>query len=67
MKQSHMLVARCVLPGRRRRRRRARRSAEPDRRQGDFVHVCQGGPNKAQPCTVATQDDRLPEERVRAC
>ena len=30
---------------------------QPDTRQGDFEHVCKGGPNKDQSCTVATQDD----------
>ncbi len=28
---------------------------QPDQRQGDFTHLCQGGPNKGQTCTVATQ------------
>lgn len=28
---------------------------QPDQRQGDFAHVCRGGVNKAQPCTVATE------------
>lgn len=28
---------------------------QPDLRQGDFEHVCKGGPNKDQACTVATQ------------
>lgn len=27
----------------------------PDTRQGDFTHVCKGGPNKTQACTIATQ------------
>src|SRR5215470_10894325 len=34
---------------------------QPDQRQGDFVHVCQGGPNKQQPCTIATQDADCPK------
>jgi len=33
---------------------------QPEQRQGDFKHVCQGGPNKTQPCTVATQDTDCP-------
>lgn len=32
----------------------------PDVRQGDFVHVCQGGPNKGLGCTVATPDADCP-------
>jgi hypothetical protein len=28
---------------------------QPDQRQGDFEHVCKGGPNEDQTCTVATQ------------
>lgn len=34
---------------------------QPDTRQGDFEHVCRGGPNKAQTCTVATQDADCPK------
>src|SRR5512132_1148767 len=33
---------------------------QPDTRAGDFVHVCQGGANKAQPCSVPTQSDDCP-------
>src|SRR5215831_8435959 len=33
----------------------------PDRREGDFVHVCRGGSNQGQPCTVATQDTDCPK------
>jgi len=33
----------------------------PERREGDFVHVCQGGPNKAQACSVATQETDCPK------
>ena len=33
---------------------------QPDTRQGDFAHVCQGGPNKDQTCTVATQATDCP-------
>lgn len=33
---------------------------QPDTRQGDFAHVCQGGANKGQPCSVATQDADCP-------
>lgn len=33
---------------------------QPDQRQGDFVHVCKGGPNKADACTVATEDVDCP-------
>lgn len=61
MRQSHMLVivACCLAVG-------AGGAAHagaptPDRREGDFVHVCQGGPNKAQPCTVATQETDCPK------
>lgn len=28
---------------------------QPDTRQADFAHVCDGGTNRGQPCTVATQ------------
>jgi hypothetical protein len=61
MKQSRMLVtmACCLVLG----------SAgvalagapQPDQRQGDFAHVCQGGPNKALPCTVASEDSDCPK------
>jgi hypothetical protein len=34
---------------------------QPDTRQGDFAHVCKGGPNKAQACTVATQAADCPK------
>ncbi|HSQ01331.1 MAG TPA: hypothetical protein VL049_29265 [Candidatus Dormibacteraeota bacterium] len=34
---------------------------QPDQRQGDFVHVCAGGANKGQACTVATQDADCPK------
>lgn len=33
---------------------------QPDQRQGSFEHVCQGGPRKAQACTVPTQDTDCP-------
>jgi len=33
---------------------------QPDVRQGDFRHVCQGGTNKGDACTVATQDADCP-------
>jgi hypothetical protein len=33
---------------------------QPDQRQGDFVHVCRGGANKAQACTVATEEADCP-------
>ena len=33
----------------------------PDQRQGGFAHVCRGGPNKAQACTVVTQDADCPK------
>lgn len=36
---------------------------QPEIRQGDFAHVCQGGPKKAQPCTVATQDADCPRSQ----
>ena len=34
---------------------------QPDTRAGDFVHVCAGGANKGQACTVATQDTDCPK------
>jgi hypothetical protein len=33
---------------------------QPDTRQGEFVHVCQGGPNAEQLCTVPTQAQDCP-------
>jgi hypothetical protein len=33
---------------------------QPDTRQGDFLHICQGGPNKADACTVATEETDCP-------
>jgi hypothetical protein len=33
---------------------------QPDQRQGDFVHVCQGGPQKGQACTIPTEDTDCP-------
>ena len=33
---------------------------QPDTRAGDFVHVCEGGANKAQLCTVANQATDCP-------
>src|SRR5262249_52316977 len=41
---------------------------QPDQREGDFAHVCQGGPNKAQPCIPATQSADCPKSEcvVRA-
>jgi hypothetical protein len=36
---------------------------QPDTRQGDFVHVCQGGPRKALACTVETQDADCPRSQ----
>lgn len=34
---------------------------QPDTRQGDFLHVCAGGANRDQACTVATQDVDCPK------
>ncbi len=34
---------------------------QPDQRQSDFAHVCRGGPNKAQACTVATEGTDCPK------
>jgi hypothetical protein len=34
---------------------------QPDTRQGDFEHVCKGGPNKDLSCTVATQATDCPK------
>lgn len=66
MKQSCMLVAlvSCLVAG----------SAgvalagapQPDQRSGDFEHICQGGPNKALACTVATQDADCPKSECVA-
>jgi len=61
MKQSHMLalVACCLVVGS---AGPARAGApQPDTRAGDFVHVCQGGANKGQPCTVATEATDCPK------
>lgn len=33
---------------------------QPDVRQGDFAHVCKGGPNKDLACTIPTQDVDCP-------
>ena len=33
---------------------------QPDQRQGEFVHVCRGGPNKADLCSVATEEQDCP-------
>lgn len=33
---------------------------QPDTRQGDFAHVCHGGPNKGLACTVAEQASDCP-------
>ena len=60
MKQSRTLVALacCLAVGS---AGAARAGApQPDQRQGDYEHVCQGGPNKAQACSVATQDTDCP-------
>jgi len=32
----------------------------PDTREGNFAHVCRGGSNQNQPCTVATEEDDCP-------
>src|SRR5215467_3102655 len=32
----------------------------PDQRETDFVHVCKGGPNKEQPCTLANEATDCP-------
>lgn len=34
---------------------------QPDQRQGDFAHVCAGGANKGDACTVPTQDTDCPK------
>ncbi|MGH7787693.1 MAG: hypothetical protein ACRERC_12545 [Candidatus Binatia bacterium] len=34
---------------------------QPDQRQGDFEHICQGGPNKGLACTVPTQGVDCPK------
>ena len=33
---------------------------QPDQRQGDFAHVCQGGPQKGHACTIPTEDADCP-------
>src|SRR5262245_34945742 len=33
---------------------------QPDRRQGDFAHVCKGGSGKGQPCTLASEEVDCP-------
>jgi hypothetical protein len=33
---------------------------QPDRRQGDFAHLCTGGSSKGQPCTLATEEVDCP-------
>lgn len=61
MKQSRIVIALalCLAVGS---ARAARAGApQPDTRQGDFVHACKGGPNKAQACTVATQAADCPK------
>jgi hypothetical protein len=60
MKQSYVLIAlACSLAAALGGQAHAG-APQPDTREGDFAHVCQGGPNKAQPCTVATQDADCP-------
>ena len=34
---------------------------QPEQRQGDYVHVCAGGANKDQLCTVPSQDVDCPK------
>ncbi len=34
---------------------------QPDTRQGDFAHVCSGGPNKGLACAVPTEDADCPQ------
>lgn len=63
MKQSHILavVACCLAVGS---ARPARAGApQPDTRAGDFVHVCQGGPNESQACTLATEATDCPKSQ----
>ena len=61
MKSSPTARRARLLPRRGLRRHRPRRRARsPISGQGDFVHVCKGGPNKDQACTVATQDADCP-------
>lgn len=63
MKQSHILavVACCLAVGS---AGAARAGApQPDTRAGDFVHVCAGGTNKTQPCTVATEATDCPKSQ----
>lgn len=66
MKQSYMLVALacCLAIGS---AGVARAGApQPDVRQGDFEHVCKGGPNKTLACTVPTQDVDCPKSECIA-
>ena len=60
MRQSHIVALACCLAvgaagmahgG----------APQPDQRQGDFVHLCNGGPNKGLVCTVPTQDVDCPK------
>src|SRR5262245_55113085 len=60
MKRSHVLAALvCCLTMAFTGTARAG-APQPERREGDFEHVCQGGPNKGLACTVDTEDTDCP-------
>jgi hypothetical protein len=60
MKQSQMLVALAYGVALASAGAAYAGAPQPDQRQGDFVHVCQGGPRKALTCTVATENTDCP-------
>jgi hypothetical protein len=63
MKQSHILVAIAYGVALASAGAAYAGAPQPDTRQGEFVHVCQGGPRKALTCTVATQDADCPRSQ----
>lgn len=60
MKQSHILVALAYGAALASAGAAYAGAPQPDTRQGDFVHVCEGGPRKALTCTVATESADCP-------
>ena len=61
MKQSRILVALALSLAWGSARAAWAGAPQPDTRQGDFVHVCKGGPNNDQACTVANQAADCPK------
>ena len=61
MKQSRMFVALAVCLTAGSARPVHAGAPQPDVRQGDFEHVCQGGPNKDLACTVPTEATDCPK------